>query len=366
MYPHPTRSISRPLALILAGLLAAPAIAPAQQQDAPPVDVGQLLQSLRAMRQQQATQLLSQKQTAWQRINAAAGSNEAATTMWENAVRATQMEGAGKENSQFKTWKDTEGESFKEREVQNAVRLHIQWLAFTLQRSGGAKVKDMLPSLISYTKELLADEIGMDALVEAIKREKELGAANPKRAQRSRDDAATKKAHDAVLNRGLGGSVVVQWLKLNDFINVEHWELNPGNLDGIYKNIILPELRAQRDQRVFEYWDMKLKKEADKASQSKLAFEIEKFNTLRRPALLWNRSEEYISLGLKNKAVSEMFALIKAYPTHPDADEWVDKLEQVLLPPAPATPVTDPSAASPGTTTAPTTPAPAPVPVPGS
>lgn len=357
MYPHPLRPNCRALALVLAGLLAAPTLVPAQQ-DAPAVDVGQLLQALHAIRQQQATQLKTQKQTALQQITAAAGSNERATALWETAVRATQMEGAGKENSQLKAWKEGEGESFKEREVQNAVRLHLEWLAFTLQRSGGTPVKEMLPSLVNYTKELLADEATMEALQDAIKRDKELGANSPKRAQRGRDDAATKKAHDGVL-KNLNSSVVVQWMKLNDFLTVEHWELNPGNLDGIYRNIILPEMRAQKDQHVFDYWDMKLKKEADNATQSKLAFEVEKFNTLRRPTLLWNRALEYAALGLKNKAATEMFALIKANPTHPDADDWVAKLEEMVSPPAPVAPAADPSAASAGTATPPANPAPA-------
>jgi hypothetical protein len=100
---------------------------------------------------------------------------------------------------------------------------------------------------------------------------------------------------------------------------------------------------------------MKLKREADKASLSKLAFEIEKFNTVRRPALLWNRSQEYVNLGLKNKAATEMFAIIKAYPTHPDADEWLDTLEGLLAPPPAA-----PPAEATGTTSVPARP-----PVPG-
>jgi hypothetical protein len=106
---------------------------------------------------------------------------------------------------------------------------------------------------------------------------------------------------------------------------------------------------------------MKLKREADKASQSKLAFEIEKFNTMRRPVLLWNRSQEYVNLGLKNRAATEMFALIKAHPTHPDADEWLNTLEELLAPaPAPVPAVPAPAAEATGTTSVPARP-----PVPG-
>lgn len=349
MHPHSLRPNSRALTLFLAATLAAlPALH--AQQDAPAVDAGQLLQALRALRDQQTAQIKSQKQTAYQQISAAAGSAERAIQLWEDAVRATQFDGMAKEGAQFRAWKETEGEALKEREVQTAVHLHLTWLVLTLQRSAGAKVSELLPSIVNYTKELSADETAMDLLSENIKREKEAAAIAPpgggnRRNQnqpRGISDAAIKKAHDQILKPALAASPVVKWMNLADMVRVDGWENNPGNFDGIFQSIILPELRLQKDPRALEYWDLKLKKEADAASRSKLAFEIDKFNSQRRPTLLWNRSQEYLSIGQKNRAVSEMFALIKAHPTHPDADDWIGKLEQLLLPAAPPAPAAVP------------------------
>src|SRR5688572_23755165 len=134
MHPHALLPRPRILSLLLAGLLAAPALTRAQQ-DAPVVDIGQLLQQLRAMREQQATQIKVQKQTAMQQISSVANSPEKAIQLWEEAIRATQFDGMAKEGAQFRAWKDGEGETLKEREVQNAVHLHLTWLALTLQRS---------------------------------------------------------------------------------------------------------------------------------------------------------------------------------------------------------------------------------------
>jgi len=340
MHPQTKPSSFRALAVVAAGLLVAPAIAPAQQpqQDIAPPDAGKLLQELRAIKQTQAKQIITAKTNALQLIMSAAGSNERAVAMWEEAIKATQMDGAGKEGTQFKNWKDTEGETYKEREVQNSVRLHFEWLALTLQRSAGATVKDMLPSVIRYTQELLQDEAAIDALQDAIKNEKakDTGAKNNRAAQKSRDDATVKKVHDFILNKSLNSSVVVQWMKLNDFLTIDKWELTPGNYDGIFKNVVLPEFRAEKDQRVFEYWDIKMKKESDLAYKTRLKFEIDKYETLRKPTLLWNKAQEYVNIGLKNHGMSEMYNILKAYPTHPDADDWVAKLESMLLPPVPA------------------------------
>lgn len=262
----------------------------------------------------------------------------------------------------MRQWRDTEGELFKEREVQNAVHLHLEWLVITLQRSNGATVKELLPSIINYSKELLGDQAMMEALDDTIKKEKAAPGPGKPRNQNVKDDQAARRTHDSILNKNINNSIIVQWLKLGDFLTLEKWENNPGNLDGIYTRIVQPELRNQRDPHVMDYWDMKLKKEADAATKSKLSFEVDKFNTLRRPALLWSRAQEYTYLGQKNRAVSEMFNLIKTYPNHPDASDWVSALENVLAPqPAPdAVPAPAPATSSSLPTPVPAVPPPAP------
>ena len=324
------------------------------------MDVNGLLKQQHTLRDQQTAQAKTAKQTAIQQIGAAANSYDRAVALWEEAIRATQMEGAGKENAQFRAWRDTEGELYKEKEVQSAVHLHLEWLVLTLQRSNGATVKELLPAIINYSKELIADQATIEALEDQIKKEKDQpgapvkprGPRGPGKDDPAKADEAIRKTHDSILRMNIANSLVVQWLKLGDFVAVEKWENSPANLDGIYKNIVQPELRTERDSRVFDYWDMKLKKGADAATKSKLSFEVDKFNTLRRPELLWGRAMEYTYLGQKNRAVVEMFNVIKTYPTHPDASDWVPALEAILAPPPPAD----------APATAPAVPVPAPAP----
>jgi hypothetical protein len=153
----------------------------------------------------------------------------------------------------------------------------------------------------------------------------------------------------------------------------------PGNVDGIFQKIILPELRAQHDPRLLEYWDMKIKREGEAAARSRLAFDADRFNQIRRPELLWNRAEDELALGQRGKAINDMFNVIKANPAHPSASAWVSKLETVIAPPtapagtttsapAPAaTPVAPPSANPPSLSPpAPFPPGPGASPAPGS
>ena len=343
---NPSTPTRRSLAFIVAAMLAVPC---ARAQDGQTVNIGEMLQQLRQLREATATKTKADKQRAIQEVSAAAASGEGAVNAWEKAVMATQFDGVAKEQTAFKAWRDNEGEALKEAEAKNAARLYFQYLALTLQRSSGTTVKDLIPALVNYTKELQADLAMIENLDDSIKKEKEKekdrpgggrGGNNPRKS----NDGEVKKMHDSILHRPLGGSLPVQWLKLGEWVNVDHWEGTPSNLDGIYEKTILPEWRALKDQRVLEYWDMKIKREGDSAAKSKLEFEHDKFLTLKMPALLWRKAVDMAALGAKNRAATEMFNLIRKYPQHPDAGEWMGRLEEMLMPATAAPAATVPAA----------------------
>jgi hypothetical protein len=276
------------------------------------------------------------------------------------------MDGAGQENNNFRVWKETDGEVYKDKLVQSAIHLHLQWLALTLQRSSGATVKDMLPAIQSYVRDLWADVVLMTMLEESVKKEKEAaapqvpggrGVRNSPVAKALGDDRKIRDIHDQILRKDVANSLISNWMHLGDYVKgIDGWEGVPGNLDGIYKNIIQPELRAEKDPRVFEYWDTKMKVESETASRTKLTFEIDKYNTEIAPNLLFGRAEEYIALGLKNRAATEMYGIIQKYPNHPKAGEWITTLQGLLAPPPDTTAGTT---AAPPAPPAPVAPAPA-------
>ncbi|MES2568483.1 MAG: hypothetical protein V4710_00330 [Verrucomicrobiota bacterium] len=326
---------------VAATFFLAPLAIPLQaQQDATPVDIAQLLQALKGMKELQAAQVKANKLKAINDVQAAASSGPAAAAAWEEAVRQVQFNGAARENAQFREWKQKDGEALEEKEAQNAARLYFTWLQLTLQRSSGVPVKDLLPQVIQFTKDVTADQVAMEAFTERLKREKELAASGKHGAKgkTTKDEESAKRVHDQILRSGLGGSAPVQALKIVDFVNVSGWEQTPGNVDGIFQNIILPQLRLDRDVRLLDYWDMKIKREAEAAAKSGLSFDSDKFTQTRRPELLWRRAQDQLVIGQKNKAITEMFTLIKSFPGHPAAAEWIGRLEQILMPPAPAVP----------------------------
>jgi len=312
--------------------------AAAAAQDAPPLDPAKLIEALKAIKDQQAQNSQSARQALLKSAQSAASSGPAAAAAWVEAVRLTQFEGAEKEGAQFRDWKEKEGALFSEKEVQNAAQLYFRWLAITTQRALGTPTKELLPSIVAYGRDLMADAASLESQIEHADKEKDRATQRPGAARNQRAITETdriKRVHNQILRRPLPGSPPVQALRADEVIRADGWEMTPGEVDGIYGKIVLPELRKTRDPRVLEYWDMKIKMEGD-AVKDKPAFDQDKFTRERRGELLWNRALEFNELGLRNRCINELFAVLRAYPQHPQFSGWVEALEKIIAPPSAA------------------------------
>ena len=322
----------------------------AQTNDAPPVDVKQLLQSLRQLRDQNETTTKSRRTGAYQQVVGAASSNERAAAAWTEAVLAVQFQGVDHQATAVRDWKQSEGEALKSKEASNAARLHLQWLAMTIQRASGAETKQLLNNIIEFAKQVEIDGGMIERVGDKIAKEKER-AAGMRRAPANKalaDDSRTKKLHDSIMKMSVADGPVAKMLQISDIIgdigkkrrrgddNGEPptWEPVPGNVDGIYKNIVLPEFRATKDPRLLEYWDLMLRRQAESIYAGMPDFEERQSNQVERPKLLWNRAQDEMTLGLRNRALTDMLGIIKGYPVHPDAAQWIAQLESFLAPPA--------------------------------
>ncbi len=328
--------------LILPLLISA---ATASAQDAPPLDPAKLIEALKGLKDQQAQQAQSSRQSVLKSAQAAAASGAAAANAWIEAVRLTQFEGAEKEGAQFRDWKEKEGALFSEKEVQAAAQLYFRWLVITTQRGLGTPTKDLLPAIIQYTKDVFTDATVLEGMVEKADNEKDRASQRPGAARNARNVSETdrvKRLHDQILGRALPGSAPVKSLRAEELVKIEGWEMTPSSVDGIYDHIVLPELRKTHDPRVLEYWDMKIRMEGD-AVKTKPAFDQEKFASVRRGELLWNRAKEFAELGLRNRSINELFQVLRTFPQHPSFGRWVGELEAVIAPPPAA-----PAAGAPG------------------
>ena len=210
-------------------------------------------------------------------------------------------------------------------------------------------MKELLPQIVGYVRDLVADQEVIDGIEESMRREKEREREHPpKKGQpapvqhKKVSDDMIKRVHDSILKRGLTASPVVQYWKIAPLLAAEGWEASPGSVDAIYESILLPYYRENRDLKALDFWDYKLQREALTAERSRSVAEQDRYMTVRRPSLLWRRAEELAWLGYKNKAVNEMMGVIRAHPSHPDFQVWIGYVTGLIQ--VAARPAADPAA----------------------
>jgi len=277
-------------------LLASSALA---QQSSLPLNPDSVLKELDKIKETRDASTRSQLNRFYQTITSAISSNSAAMELYLQATYTTQFDGQSHEKAYFQDWKKKEAEKFKSRGFQDGLHLYLVYLGMTLQSSSGIKNADMLPALMNYISQVEA-----------------LGTDNQKEA-------------DQFLKRSVGDSVIVQQAGIH-LTPQENWVMNPGSTEEMYQKVILPALRDKKDPAAINYWNHKIDQEMAGASYLKNSYDIDHFATLRKPTLLWSRAQEFYKIGQKDQGIREMLGVIRAYPSHPDADQWAGQLRGYL------------------------------------
>jgi len=294
--------------------------------DAQPVDAATMLEQLIKLRKLQEAAVANSHGRLLQIIESAAASPSTAWALYQEAIKAVQFEGLEREGTKFRDWKKKEEEQLDNPDFRNALPAHLSYLALTLRRAAGAETKDLLPLLMRHAAAVNANSAGWG----------------------SDKQMMLKPVTDGIFAKHFA---IEGWAaKATD------WELVPANIDGMYEKTILPELRRLKSPQIIEYWDNRLRREAEKVAIGRLAFMTERYENFRKPTLLWHRANEFRGLDQPNRAINEMLAILKAYPGHPDFSRWAAELEGLL----------NPQAASAGIPVGPGTPGPSPVGGPGT
>lgn len=293
--------------IIFAGLMVGfLPVLPAQELD--PKQANDILRQLDDLHTQRDELMKKGVAGALQRIRAAASSDSAAKEFYEAAVMQTHFAGQGREQSQLREWKKKREDALKDKAFPTAVRLHLNYLALTLERASGKKNEDLLPALIQHAGLVQAFSEKLNSL-----------------------DQKQRQPFNELLQKSVVEGVFSDWLRLKDHAGeIENWEMSAGNAEGIYSQSVLPILRANKDPQLLQYWDARIEREMAKAANSDLNFDAEKFSTVQLPRLRWQRALDEILLGQTSLAVTEMLALVKANPGHPEAETWIKQLTKIV------------------------------------
>lgn len=340
-------------------------------QYVPPVDPKTILQSLDDLQNKQTKASTAQLRQAISDFTAAASSNEAAVGFYANAVQVTRFDGRTNESIAFDNWK-----KFALPGVDaNGVRATLRYMVISLQRAAGATDEQIFPPLLAYAQDTQAD-LDTPAAPQASATPQVRGMGRRNRAEREQEmqdqgdegggggDFGFGGGGEDIFNTPINTNVFAKWYNLGEQLGeLKDWEMTPSDLDNMYEDFLLPYMRAHQDARIIDYWNDKIARERDRASNSAAAFNADAFNATRQPELLWHRAEDRIAIGNRDQGISEMYQIVKSYPSHPAEGKWIAELRNILAPPAAPTPVSTPPPVVAVVTPTPVATAPTPAPV---
>jgi hypothetical protein len=325
----------------------------AQVKDDPELNLRRVIEDLQAIREQREEQFRDGLRKRIQEIASHAGSPVAVVDYYEDAIRATEFEGRPKDSTEYDQWRDKRKEVHLDATFKQALMLHIEYLVLTLDRVNGRTLEESITALTSYYNRLgqLRIEIDkMDAFrTDAQKRHDDRRASEIKGKGR---DVIKSGDVRKIIDVNLDNSPFVKWHRLGGYLaQVKDWEMNSGNLDGMLDKSIMPYLREKKDPSLLLYWDERIARGQVQAEKSKLAADIDKFNTETKPRLLWSKAQDTLLLGMKNRAANEMLLVITTHPSHPNFDQWsatlLEQLQSMTTKADPAAPSSGPSVIAP-------------------
>ena len=276
------------------------------------LDPKSMLEGLQDIKTKAAQSAQAQLAQTISDFTAASGDDGSALAFYEEGIRVTQFVGQNREQTAFRDWRKKQEPNLNA----SAIRMALRYTTISLQRAAGATDDQIFPVLLYYAQEA-------SSLLPAVEGQE-------------------------IVHKPVSENLFARWYNIGPRLaSLDNWEASPADVEGMYNTLILPVMRKHKDPRLLQYWDDKLANEKARASVATAAFSTDRFNQTRRPELLWSRAEDEIVLGYRDQGLNDMYNLVKAFPSHPDASKWVTELQGLLTPLVPgAAPAAAPAAAA--------------------
>ena len=303
------------------------AFAQPPSKDIPTINADIMLRELDSIEKATEQGVSSKKQLA---LNTLAAGLSNPSDFYQKAVETLEFEGKANKGAIFQDWKKAHGDLLKSTDFKTAVTMALTYMMMSIRAKDAEKPELVAAESIEYAKRL---------------------AALPNSV--TRDNAPNEQKQ--VLNDSIKNNIFSRWLGYQTLFPDEGWCEKPGDLNGILEENVRRVMREKKDPNIVSTWDMQLALEANRVTDTRLDAQAANFNTGRRAELLFLRAKDMIAVGLKNRGVTEMLAVAKANPQHPDFKNWATEIRTQLKQDAKPEPTTTSSF---GETEAPVVPAP--------
>lgn len=212
-----------------------------------------------------------------------------------------------------------------------AVRLQIRYLILSLEAHEAKEIDKMLPELASYIQDVVSSS------------EKLRGRAGAYLAGSLRGGGGGGGRGGR--GGGGGGNPFVQAFQLGDYLDSEHWSLQPVDFGEMWEKTILPVYREKKKSELAAQWDARINAEGGYKKGTISDAEYSLWQQADVPDLKWDKLKDLFANGEKPvNAMAEMLAMIRDNPGHANSPKWLEEFKGLVVA---ATPTSAP--ATPGT-----------------
>jgi len=288
-------------------------------QDAPPIDASKLLESLQKLEQQNEEATEEGAESLENLFRKSAGNFGAARDLYYQCRRVLDFEGEGRESMKFREWEDKfeadMEKSDREQEFAALLNLHLRYLVLSLRRArlqeDPEAVAALMPELKAFAEEIAASSTQYEG--------------------RGRGEVG--RVFQELWERPISASPFLRAQNAGNFVGeIEAWEPVVSNYQGMFEKVLLPYWRKNRDTQAIAYWEMRLAILEQRLAEIELAVEKQRLAGIARPELHWNKAKEYTLIGQPNRGVLAMFEVVRANPNHPEFEDWVTEIRNLLQP----------------------------------
>lgn len=187
----------------------------------------------------------------------------------------------------------------------SAVRLQLQYLILTLEAHESSD--EDLPKMVTKVQGYLQEVV----------------AAAPKLKGQALNYLR------APLGGGGRGNPIIEAFQLDRYLNRKGWSNRPLDFGDIYIQTIFPAAEEANKEALPGLYDARISAEAAFRQESMFEPEFVLWKQNELPALYWQRAVYLFEKGpTPINAMADMLKLIKEYPSHADAPNWLKDLRK--------------------------------------
>lgn len=313
------KTVNIAVASLLMLMLADDVLAQKNGQPAP-VDKAALLKELDKLEQSHQEKVQTEMKSVGDNLVKSLTSKKNLLSLYEDAIFATRFEGAKKDNSEFKKWKNTQDDVLKSEEFVTALELHANYLLLTYLRANGEKEAKLNEALLQHVFKVWAYDIKHDT---------------------------RQKMSAELLDRPINQGLLAKYFHLGPKLGGPQegekpkdqdktWEWNPANTDGMLDRTLLPSLRRNKSPNLIVLWDKRIANVTARTKRVTLSTSANQITQQILPRLNWQRAADLVLLGREAEGYTTMIGILRQNTTHPDFAKFIQELRDLLTNGVPA------------------------------